>query len=727
MTEQMWVPRLSRTEEAPMMAEAIVRMAEQGFRIFPLVERTKKPYIPRWPERATTDLEQIRKWTEEDLPGCNIAVACGAGSSDVRGEGGFVVAPPSFVTPPSNAKEHLYHWVDEQAPILPAPQWLLEKLWALERSRGTKLCPSVARPTPAGEIPEGHRNGALTSIAGTMRRRGVSVEAIEAALLADNAARCNPPLPAEEVRNIARSVARYAPSLLAPNAQPHLVTLPEVTAASPADDRWPEPQPLGSELLPVERFSLEFLPSSFRPLVDDTSERMQTPPDFAAADALVCLAGCVNRRAAIRPKRRDDWTVVPNLWGAIVAQPGFLKSPVMQAITQPLKQIEELWRKTHEQEASDFELEREKVELAHQAWKEQYKSAVKRGGPRPVAPDGSLSEPKPKRLIVMDATFEKLHEILSDNPAGVVAIRDELTGWLGELEKPGRESERAFYLQGWNGDGSFNIDRIGRGTIHVPAVCISLLGNIQPNRLRAYMRDTLSGGPGDDGLIQRFQILVWPDVAPTWRNVDREPNYSASRIAHDVFTRLASLSPDIPIELRFAPDAQELFDAWRIELESKIRGEHGLHPAVVAHLSKYRSLLPSLAGLFELADLATEGGNLEGYAPITLEHTRQAAELCDYLESHAVRVYGCMVSPEMASARELGRHIAAGDLSDTFTTRDVYRRGWSGLTQPEQARNALELLADLYWILEQARTPGDTGGRPTEVWQINPRVKSHAQ
>ena len=52
----------------------------------------------------------------------------------------------------------------------------------------------------------------------------------------------------------------------------------------------------------------------------------------------------------------------------------------------------------------------------------------------------------------MDATTEKLHEILNENPAGVFVVRDELTGWLGELDKPGREGERAFYLQAWNGD-----------------------------------------------------------------------------------------------------------------------------------------------------------------------------------------------------------------------------------------------------------------------------------
>jgi hypothetical protein len=66
----------------------------------------------------------------------------------------------------------------------------------------------------AGEgerIPEGQRNSYLTSLAGTTRRRGFTLAAIEAALMAENAARCDTPLPAEEVRNIARSVAHYEP------------------------------------------------------------------------------------------------------------------------------------------------------------------------------------------------------------------------------------------------------------------------------------------------------------------------------------------------------------------------------------------------------------------------------------------------------------------------------------------------------------------------------------
>jgi putative DNA primase/helicase len=374
-----------------------------------------------------------------------------------------------------------------------------------------------------------------------------------------------------------------------------------------------------------------------------------------------------------------------------------------------------------------YEIEVEKAKLRRQAWSEAYKQAVKNNKPLPGPPDDSIDRPAQKRLLIGDSTFEKLHEILSENPAGVLSVRDELIGWLGEMEKPGRESERGFYLQAWNGDAGFSVDRIGRGTVYVPHVCLSLIGNIQPPRLRNYLRDILTGGPSDDGLIQRLQIMVWPDVDPNWTNVDREPNHVAILAVERIFTKLANLSAEAPIQLRFSGEAQQLFDAWRADLEAKVRGACNLHPALVGHLSKYRSLLPSLAGLFELADLVVERGALEGEALISLDHTRQAAEFCDYLETHARRVYGCMVSPEMASARELARHLSAGDLPDTFTTRDVYRRGWSGLTQPEEARKALELLNDSAWVQQQEVPPSILGGRPTEMWKINPKVSRNAK
>lgn len=67
------------------------------------------------------------------------------------------------------------------------------------------------RQHQAGEVCEGNRNDFLASLAGTMRRRGMTPEAIGAALQAENLARCHPPLDPQEVAAIARSVGRYEP------------------------------------------------------------------------------------------------------------------------------------------------------------------------------------------------------------------------------------------------------------------------------------------------------------------------------------------------------------------------------------------------------------------------------------------------------------------------------------------------------------------------------------
>jgi AAA domain/Bifunctional DNA primase/polymerase, N-terminal/Primase C terminal 1 (PriCT-1) len=71
--------------------------------------------------------------------------------------------------------------------------------------------PDNGSPPAGGTIPEGQRDATLTSLAGTMRRRGLSADAIEAALMIENATRCVPPLSGAEVAKIAHSVGRYAP------------------------------------------------------------------------------------------------------------------------------------------------------------------------------------------------------------------------------------------------------------------------------------------------------------------------------------------------------------------------------------------------------------------------------------------------------------------------------------------------------------------------------------
>jgi hypothetical protein len=477
---------------------------------------------------------------------------------------------------------------------------------------------------------------------------------------------------------------------------------------------WPKPEMLASALPAVPSFDPELLPESLRPMVLDTSNRMQTPTDFAAVTAVLSLAGVTGGRARIQPKASDpSWKVVPNLFGGIVAAPGLLKSPVIQAVTRPLAQIDSLWRTQYESDLDSFKSEKEEQELRASAWKQSSLAAIKKGADIPIRPDESAAEPVLRRLITQDATAEKLHEILRDNPAGVIVIRDELSGWFESLEKQGREGERAFFLTAWNGDSGYTIDRIGRGSIHVPACCVSILGGIPPARLRAYLADVLQDGPSNDGLIQRFQLLVWPDVDPRWTYVDRPPNMRAIDTAANVYNRISRMDASDPLSLKFSPDAQMLFKEWMSRLEARVRGDD-LPSILQSHLSKFRSLMPSLALLFSLAD-----GELEC---VSLHHAQIAADWCTYLESHAIRIYSSRLSPEQSAAITLSRKLVNGwkITEGQFALRDLYRNGWTGLTTPDDCRAALQLLEEYGWVRRESNESGP--GRPSEIFLINPRI-----
>jgi putative DNA primase/helicase len=450
-------------------------------------------------------------------------------------------------------------------------------------------------------------------------------------------------------------------------------------------------------------------------MVEDVADRMQVPLDFPAVVSVATLAGLCGRRAIMQPKARDSsWLVVPNLWGGIVAPPGMMKSPVITSITAPARALEADWRTDYQEATQKYESALERAKLDGSVWAEDYKRAAKKGQAAPAKPESEVIAPTQHRLIAVDATFEKLHNLLSENPAGIFVLRDELSGWLAGLERQGRESERAFYLEAWSGDSGFTIDRIGRGTIHVEDCCISLFGGIQPARLRSYLADALRDGPSNDGLIQRFQLMVWPDIRRKWTYQDRAPDSAAMRAGEDVYRRIAAMGEENPLRLKFAPDAQALFVAWISDLEGRLRSDD-VSPFMQAHLSKYRKLMPALALLFSIAD-----GSLEA---VGLRHAQQAADFCDYLESHARRIYASRISPERLAAISLAQRLTKGwkRESGAFTVRDVYQNDWSGLGTPEEVRAALRILEDAGWVKPE-KHKCDTG-RPSEVHAINPKIR----
>jgi hypothetical protein len=248
----------------------------RGWSVIPLQQRGKRPLLPSWSEYQSqrASEEEIREWwtrwpdanvgvvtgqvsglivLDLDGPGAvnfakrhgvpptvvastgkgwhvyfqhpgqpvqNAAALDGVKGLDVRGDGGYVVAPPSV-----HPSGRVYQWAKgrspDDLPLAPCPEWLLKLLAGRDRAAnlGPGKEPGWVEQLLQG-VPEGQRDDACTRLAGHYLGKGLPESEVLALLLAWNQ-RNRPPLPEGQVEKCVRSVAgREARKPARPGAQP---------------------------------------------------------------------------------------------------------------------------------------------------------------------------------------------------------------------------------------------------------------------------------------------------------------------------------------------------------------------------------------------------------------------------------------------------------------------------------------------------------------------------
>ena len=303
----------------------------------------------------------------------------------------------------------------------------------------------------------------------------------------------------------------------------------------------------------------------------------------------------------------------------------------------------------------------------------------------------ALESETERRYIVNDATGEKAGELLINNPRGLLYLRDEVVDLLKQSDRPGNEHYRPFLLEAWNAKGSYTFDWIGRGTLHIPALCLSVCGGIQPGRFRSHIAGALAESDESDGLLQRFQLLVWFDRPRRWVYVYEHPDSTAKNRAFKLFEffdkvgELAQLYCDaddghaLP-GLHFGNGAQELFRSWLDALMHRIHSDEVRDtPAFQAHLANYPSLVPSLALIFHRLNLADK--NADALTPITFEATALAVSWVEYLELHAKKLYASELNAPLTNAHMLAEKIRTGEVIYGQKVSDIYRHKWLRLVQ----------------------------------------------
>ena len=525
-------------------------------------------------------------------------------------------------------------------------------------------------------------------------------------------------------------VAQARPLPALPEAVPwEEEPVPEEGSWIPPEERapvYPIPVPLPEELPNVPEFPIALLSDVGRDWVEDVCERMQCPIDFGAVASEVVFSSICAGHFVVRPKAQDDWVVTPNLWGAVIGSPGTLKSPLMDEFMKPLRQFEAGARTEFEAAKKAYKWDKTEQEMASKIRKKDLER--EKAGPTRIRKaleeiEKDLVVPARKRYIVNDPTVAKLCDILSANSQGVLLFRDELDGWLRNLARPDRPDDQQFFMEAWNGNGCYTQDRVERGEVIVDPLTVSVLGGIPPGPFSTWLRGTLRGGQGDNGFIQRLQLVVWPDNPGAWTLVDRPPNRRAFEAVKDALRRVMESDPltigaesvyagDKPA-MAFNSDAGDLFFAYWTELERRLKSDE-LPPAMQAHLGKFRSLVPSLALIDHLMDTCA--------GSVTAPSVERAIGWAAYLEAHALRVYAGVNMPELRAARILLSKLLRRELACPFKAREIVRRGWSGMTDKDVVVDALGLLEDHGWVIRQPVPTGERGGRPTAQYILNPKA-----
>lgn len=295
---------------------------------------------------------------------------------------------------------------------------------------------------------------------------------------------------------------------------------------------------------------------------------------------------------------------------------------------------------------------------------------------------------------------------MNENEHHLTILRDELAGLLAKLQQEDHAAERAFYLEAYNGDSRFTYDRIGRGTVAIERCALNIVGGIQPSKLAPIVRG--AKGSANDGLIQRFQLAVWPDPVRSWCWIDRKPDPKAKEKFSQIFYWLHGLDLGTdedgnPPAWRFTPKAQELFVEWMTETNLECRSGN-LSPLMAEHLMKMPKTVGSLALLFAVI----EGDNGE----VGEVATARALEWADLLRSHAERLYSAATNRDIEGAKLILKRRSK--LPNPFKVKQVQQRGWSGLDATDAVQGGLDLLED-HGYLHAVET--STAGRPrVDYW-----------
>ncbi|MEY6434208.1 DUF3987 domain-containing protein [Thioalkalicoccus limnaeus] len=634
---------------------------------------------------------------------------------DIRGDGGYVILPPSRLP-----DGRCYAWEGSSDPTegarsAAAPDWLLNAVLAPP----TAEAPSAQTSAAPDQIESGRRNDTLFRLGRSLRAKGLTDGAVLAALRAENLAKCRPPLPDAEVAALAQSVCTKPPGGSAESREP---------------DEWPDLVRLdtGREL---PRLRPDLLPGWAGRYAAALAIATETPPELAGALTLAaCSVPCARRMSVMVAPGHFENT---NTWLAVALPPGNRKSAVQSAVCAPLvawerEQAEIVAPKIAHAQSEAKTLQVRANAARASAAKTTNTAEIREATNLAADLEGQVPEiPALPQLWTSDATPERLGALLAEQGECMAWLSSE-AGLFDLLA--GRYSNGIpnldLVLKAWSGDAE-RVDRGSRPPVFLlrPRLTIGL--SPQPDVLRG-----LSMRPGfrGRGLLARFAYLLPPSpLGYRQLGADRPgarvPEGLAAEYDAGIRAMLEwgpvnsansanSANEERPRLLRLSPAAYAEWLDFARAVEVRMRPGNDLES-----MTDLAAKVPGTAARYAAVMHGIEHAHGAPWeTPISIDTMGRALEFAALTLEHGIAVMGLMdADPELAAARKVWQWLERGRRVDA-TVRQVFE-GLKG-TFPRVAalESALDTLVERGYVrVVEARRDGP-GRKPSPTIEVRPEL-----
>lgn len=280
--------------------------------------------------------------------------------------------------------------------------------------------------------------------------------------------------------------------------------------------------------LKTDEFPIEIFPYEMQNFIKEIALTLNASIDYLGCSLLWVLSLCVGNSTKIQIK--NGWQEAGVIWLAIVGKAGIGKTHNIQAITKPLTKLNEREIQIYADENKKYkdyiELPKKEKELAME-----------------------VKQPKKTQFIVGDITIEAFFDYHSENPNGIGILRDELSGWIKDLNKYRPGSDLETYLSCWSNQ-QIILTRKTAANSFIPKAYVPIIGGVQPSILSLHYTSENK----DNGFIDRI-LLCYPELEVEYFNeseISRENlewyndyivnlfDYFKNNIQYDNFGRLKS-------------------------------------------------------------------------------------------------------------------------------------------------------------------------------------------